>query len=123
MQISFEIRRFVSTVRFDSTLSIQRAYELQRYGGQLSLSSYRFFFFFFFHLFHIGIDINESSSSLSLYRVEGIFSFLGGNFNQFSIVKKKKRMLFNSEERINQNLGYSLKKYESVLFFFFGGGN
>lgn len=30
-------------------------------------------------------------------------------------------MLFNSEERINQNLGYSLKKYESVLFFFFGG--
>lgn len=79
-------------------------------------------FFFFFHLFHIGIDINESSSSLSLYRVEGIFSFLGGNFNQFSIVKKKKRMLFNSEERINQNLGYSLKKYESVLFFFFFWG-
>lgn len=77
-------------------------------------------FFFFFHLFHIGIDINENSSSLSLYRVEGIFSFLGGNFNQFSIVKKKKRMLFNSEERINQNLGYSLKKYESVLFFFWG---
>lgn len=31
-------------------------------------------------------------------------------------------MLFNSEERINQNLGYSLKKYESVLFFFFFGG-
>lgn len=29
-------------------------------------------------------------------------------------------MLFNSEERINQNLGYSLKKYESVLFFFWG---
>lgn len=43
-------------------------------GGQLSLSSYRFLFSFF-PPFHIGIDINECSSSLSLYRVERISSF------------------------------------------------
>lgn len=66
-------------------------------------------FSFFPPPFHIGIDINERRSSpLSLYpRVERIFSFLQGNFNQFPIVRRK-RMLFNSGgNSINQieNLG------------------
>lgn len=109
MQISFE---FDASFRlFDSTLS-----HLHNYGRtdctpvdsclcRVIDSS----FSFFPPPFHIGIDINERRSSpLSLYpRVERIFSFLQGNFNQFPIVRRK-RMLFNSGgNSINQieNLG------------------
>lgn len=70
MQISLRIRRFVSTLRY---LCNERT-NYNGTGGQLSLSSYRFLFSFF-PPFHIGIDINECSSSLSLYRVQRISSF------------------------------------------------